>query len=572
MFAPVYLKNRVIKFLLVICLVLIFIGYKQSSLCAAEIKNNIDDYVIEPPDDLKTVSFDLNGANGEIPSQLVQIGALVEKPNMHYSRENFTFEGWIESGGRKWDFDKDVVTNSFTLYAKWKWDVTVEVEKEQELLDYKYFNFKSCKLVEGNKSKYIPIEMQGSFFPKADVLSALEKSNSKSSYGGCGPIAMIGMFDYFAKHEGLNRFLPNPFEKNERIELAKNVFNYVTTYETFPLGISEYDSYSNDTASRFIQVTQSGYSSLSKGNKMTITLPTDYVRGFKRLTELYGYSNQIKAVVHEKILGISFENLINVVKKSIDSGMPVTMYNGNSHKNGSFADHYVNVYGYKTFYVIDRFGRGHNQTIFEARLNFGNGDYSEYYCDSEILNLDFCGVITYERMNDEFDYEIKASDFAKDFVNSKGQGQYYFYEKTATISLENGLKFETVRKRCGYIEDKYLVLSANRENVSEAYLEFEFDEKVRGIDLNMSLWGYSEQLYKEEGDYVHIEYFSNDKYINELDVDLDLLSKNKNDMSYLSATFNTPANKIRIIVCKKNPKVKDWNRGRIVIDNIKLYI
>lgn len=44
-----------------------------------------------------------------------------------------------------------------------------------------------------------PIEMQSNDFPESEILTVVKNLNLESSYGGCGPIAMIGMADYFAR-------------------------------------------------------------------------------------------------------------------------------------------------------------------------------------------------------------------------------------------------------------------------------------------------------------------------------------------------------------------------------------
>lgn len=79
-------------------------------------------------------------------------------------------------------------------------------------------------------------------------------------------------------------------------------------------------------------------------------------------------------------------------------------------------------------------------------------------------------LITYN-INYANSYTIRVSDFAEEFVNSDGGGQYFFYNKEASVTTANGRTLQTNRKRCSYIENQYLVLSPNRENAGEAYLE-----------------------------------------------------------------------------------------------------
>ncbi|MBQ0040418.1 MAG: InlB B-repeat-containing protein [Clostridiales bacterium] len=70
-----------------------------------------------------TVSFDLNGATGEVPTaQTIASGGTATKPNPTFT--NHTLEGWYKTKNadgtlsNKWDFNSPV-TADMTLYARW---------------------------------------------------------------------------------------------------------------------------------------------------------------------------------------------------------------------------------------------------------------------------------------------------------------------------------------------------------------------------------------------------------------------------------------------------------------------
>ncbi len=68
-----------------------------------------------------TVTFDLNGGDGTAPSaKEVEEGGKVTAPN-EPSRKNYDFDGWYTAatGGTKWNFGTDVVSEDITLYAHW---------------------------------------------------------------------------------------------------------------------------------------------------------------------------------------------------------------------------------------------------------------------------------------------------------------------------------------------------------------------------------------------------------------------------------------------------------------------
>ena len=200
-------------------------------------------------------------------------------------------------------------------------------------------------------------------------------------------------------------------------------------------------------------------------------------------------------------------------------------------------------------------------------MNWGYGENSEIFCDADILSLSLTGIITYSFYNESF--KMKAEDFSS-YVNSENQGQYYFYEKTKKINLANGETFITRRKRCGFIDGQYLVLSPNRKDAGEAYLEFVFDYDVSGIDYSMCFWGRSEGLYKYMGDYIHIEYWNGESFSVVQSIDLEHLSCDKSDKTRLSIRFSKPVKRFRIYAFKKDA-IQTWNRGRVVIDDISVY-
>ena len=76
-----------------------------------------------------TVTFDNNGAGGTTPAQEVSVGEKLtrpEDPTYSYTDERgntykYVVEDWY-NGSTAWDFEKDVVTSSMTLKAKWTFE------------------------------------------------------------------------------------------------------------------------------------------------------------------------------------------------------------------------------------------------------------------------------------------------------------------------------------------------------------------------------------------------------------------------------------------------------------------
>lgn len=433
------------------------------------------------------VVFDCNGGvyDSTIVSfqQTVIAGSLLNEPDTtKMARNNCTFSGWYTLNGTSWNFEEDTVNEDITLRAKWNWDDSYRLENWSSIDSYfseKYYlstgwritSKKSVKDVSG----HLPVEVKGSdtdLYPTSDIETAIETSGIASSYGGCGPLAMIGILDYFARYENYTSIMNNPQNSTDRIQLAYDVFTETNTIEMPKL--------KNEEA----VLARESTSTFSGGGKNTLTLPGDYVNAFNSLMSTkYNLNNQLSAHSQGWML-TSLSSKINKIKQSIDLGLPVTVYAGLAG-SGDLGNHYVNVYEYQNWMGIDRDGKAINNVVFNVRVNWGWGQSSPRYMDATMLSAAFSGVIYYEvKDNNQL---IRPIDFSTDFVNENGQGQYFFYEKTADITTLDGFTFGTSRLRCGYIENQYLVLSANRSGAGLATLEMNFNINVKAMNFDISL-------------------------------------------------------------------------------------
>lgn len=82
-------------------------------------------------------------------------------------------------------------------------------ELESEFPEYRWVKTKSKTT--DMVSNAIPINVQDELFPKEEVLIAKDIAGSKSKYGGCGPIAMLGILDYFARYMGFKEIIDDVF-------------------------------------------------------------------------------------------------------------------------------------------------------------------------------------------------------------------------------------------------------------------------------------------------------------------------------------------------------------------------
>ena len=170
------------------------------------------------------------------------------------------------------DDKTNISTKSSDRFYDGKRDVDSILENEYS--DYDVFTKKSeieVKQITGQN----PININSNDsnesvrFKKDEILEALSNSSSESTYGGCGPIAMIGIFDYLSTVLGYNKIISNPNDPNVRINFATKIFNEVPRIE---VGLS--------------------------GEKGTLILPGTYEKYFNKLLDEFNLSGKIKATNH----------------------------------------------------------------------------------------------------------------------------------------------------------------------------------------------------------------------------------------------------------------------------------
>ena len=136
------------------------------------------------------------------------------------------------------------------------------------------------------------------------------------------------------------------------------------------------------------------------------------------------------------------------------------------------------------------------------------------------------------------------------------------------------MTFNTKRLRTGFIENEYINLCPRKEGFGTAYLEFEFDKPVTGIDINLSFWSDDERYYAADNPEASIDYW--DDSINDWDQSLDLLEANmptdRTNQKTYSIKFDKPTTKFRIYAHFNNMTgYTDRNKGRISIGNMVIY-
>jgi len=481
----------------------------------------------------------------------VEKNTYIEEPEISLlEKGKCSFVGWYTIDNEEWVFDENIVDEDLNLYAKWDiekiWligfnkDESFCWQNKEIYLQEKYGIYDSIEnfafMYDEHKVEEIsdknPIEMYSGDFPQKDIKDVLTALGIGGDYAGCGPVAMLGILDYFSRSLGYFEIIDDPTSSAERQQLVTDVLNIVKTYQV-----------------GFVD------------EKQTYTFPADYVSAMNNILEKYGLSDKI-TVSKKNNAANDYDTLLSEIIKSIDKGIPVTLY----HLIGAsgIANHYMTIYGYQKCGVEDIFGEVEDTYFLLVRPNYGTD--ADFYVDAKFLSVGLATIIYYN-IQPKHSFCIAASEFSTKFINpSTGQGQYYFEEKSATIYSSMGFIFGTKRLRCSYIENEYLVLSANRENAGMAYLEFDLYQYIKKLTIDISLWGPKE--YLEDGR-IYFEYYDSvtGRWDNHRSLNPNLLNNTKDALTTYTLLFPKNIDKVKLVVIEPNPQ-GSWNKGRVVIDNI----
>lgn len=386
-------------------------------------------------------------------------------------------------------------------------------------------------------SNAIPIEMKSDDFPMNDIEAALTFCGLThlTSYGGCGPIASLGILDYFARYLNYNEIMEHPSSMDERIKLAINFFNN-TMFSIF----------SNDEG--------------------TLVWPWSLRNAVNRTLDDLQLGDKINCYAVYTLFGGRKEEYWNIIISNINKGLPVTFGTGFGCEGGSFSQHYTNIYGYETWIGIPKDdGTFLTKTFLKARIN-QDSSYEEIYCDADILDCSQLALLTYAPSYSNV-YDFQAKDFSKNFLNSSGGGQYFFTPISDSINLSSGYSIDTNRLRTSYIENQYLVMSPKRKDAGTAYLEITFPHEIEGITFESSLWSPSEGHEFQD---FYIEYKEIDEWTRHKEINLYSLSKDKNNLDSFTFRFPKGIKSIRFFTVNDLPN-GDRNKGRIVLDNFHVF-
>lgn len=204
----------------------------------------------------------------------------------------------------------------------------------------------------------------------------------------------------------------------------------------------------------------------------------------------------------------------------------------------------------------------HNINLFISSLSVSFGPIGASIDTNGGPDIMYGSQMTLKGYNDRIETSVLTLN-----PNEYGfEPQYYFYAKESNHSINNWT-FTTNRLRTGYIEEQYVILSPNRQNAGQAFLEFVFQKQVYEISTYLSFWSSSEMY--SSGDTALIQY--KDKNGNWVDL-LDLLNCNlstdRQNQSHFELNIVEGTSSIRFVCNVQNPTASR-NKGRICLGEIK---
>ncbi len=216
-----------------------------------------------------------------------------------------------------------------------------------------------------------------------------------------------------------------------------------------------------------------------------------------------------------------------------------------------------------------------------------------------------CGIHTYN-VGNSYSGGTRIDEFMFAFLNSFVANHNVIYEVASikpsdygfadayptddstkdnfkTHTLSTGFTFRTRRYRTGYIQSEYIVMSCIKTNITEAFIEYEFDVPVYRIDVDLAHWReYSHEWLDKDKGIAELQVWHerswwnplvSSRWVQKFDLlsDETALPRDRTQPTTYSIEFDSPVTGFRFYSKINNPDISDSNRGRICIGNMNIY-
>ena len=424
----------------------------------------------------------------------------------------------------------------------------VRTHLEQKYSEYQWI--KQEEMTTADVSGGNPRNMQEEDYYRPYIFKlAKENMGTPNAATACGVVALTSIFDYFSYNLGYKSILENVDEYTYNVDLTledREQANLVSTImgSTIIYQIS---------------------------NQFSLVLPEDFVQAFEYLTDIFGLSDLLQ-VNYSGYWFSDKEKYLEIIKKSVSNGLPVIIFNGTIDGKGGFYSHYSTIYGLEQWLGLPKesdSGLTSTSKSFPiCNMNRGHSvsEPNPAYMDEAFLDWNALTGLIYFTFNFNNINDVVAADFSDEFINSAGGGQYFYYPKSTTVTTEDeSYSFDTERLRCSYIENEYLVLSSDREDAGEAYLEIDLDDEITMLEFDAGLWGDMEGNLSNLSFSIQVK--ENGSWVDYITYDLSYFSESRDTLNHYRVLLPDETTKFRFYSTCATPS-GDRNKGRIVLDNL----
>ena len=395
----------------------------------------------------------------------------------------------------------------------------------------------------------IPIDMGSSLFTKDEIREGIVNAGKENltSYGGCGPIATMGMLDFFARNLGFTAISSDPGSHSENVKIATEVMETspILPLDKMPIWF---------------------------GGPATAEFPQGIRQCFNQIMRWHGLEHVIQAYDDWTVSDWCKDKFYEIITSYIDKGIPVTFATAIPGK-GRFQQHTVNIYAYHSWIGTDESGKVYKKQFLEARLNANEG--LRYCFDADLLQRKGYGIVVYDVKYTK-EHSFAAKDLKHHLVNESGNGQYNNQPKEGIIEVPPTTYFNGKWLRTSYIENQYLTLSPNRDGAGTAYFEFTFAHAIQKIEFTAALWNEKERF---DGERLKMQYwlFEDDeigslqtpnKWFDHIEIKLANISKDKNNQKQYVMYFPSNVRRFRFLATQYDP-FGNRNLGRVCLDNFR---
>lgn len=141
---------------------------------------------------------------------------------------------------------------------------------------------------------------------------------------------------------------------------------------------------------------------------------------------------------------------------------------------------------------------------------------------------------------------------------------------TNTHKLNTGFEFTTTRYRTGFIQGEYIVMSPFRNNITKAYIEYNFNVPITKIEVDLTHWRSLSHEWTYSSNCIAELRTKNGYKLDLLSKEMNLPTDRTKPTTY-TIVFDKPTYSFGFYMESKKTNVNDNNRGRLCIANMKVY-